>query len=101
MDLFSIDDLSKEYGEGSAKVIALKNICLSIPANKFVVILGASGSGKSTLLNMVGCMDKPTNGKISFYDQSEPMLPYDLTSFTKKQMTRQMFYLGIPKVHKL
>ena len=87
MNLFTITDLSKEYGEGSAKVIALKNICLSIPENKFVVILGASGSGKSTLLNMIGCMDRPTSGKITFYDQNEPELTYDITNFSKKQMT--------------
>ena len=80
MNLFTITDLSKEYGEGSAKVTALKNINLTIPENKFVVILGASGSGKSTLLNMVGCMDRPTSGRISFYET-------DITSCTNKQMT--------------
>ena len=80
MNLFTITDLSKEYGEDSAKVIALKNINLTIPENKFVVILGASGSGKSTLLNIIGCMDKPTNGKIFFYET-------ETTSYTNKQMT--------------
>jgi len=80
MNLFTISDLSKEYGEGGAKVVALNKINLSIPESKFVVILGASGSGKSTLLNMLGCMDRPTGGKISFYDS-------DITDFNKRQMT--------------
>lgn len=80
MNLFTISGLTKEYGEGSAKVVALNKINLLIPESKFVVILGASGSGKSTLLNMLGCMDRPTGGKISFYES-------DITGFNKRQMT--------------
>ena len=81
MNLFTITDLSKEYGEGGAKVVALNKVSLTIPESKFLVILGASGSGKSTLLNMLGCMDRPTSGKISFYES-------DITGFNKKQMTQ-------------
>ena len=80
MNLFTITDLSKEYGEGGAKVAALKKISLTIPQGKFIVILGASGSGKSTMLNMLGCMDRPTSGKIHFNDT-------DITAFNKRQMT--------------
>ena len=80
MNLFTITDLTKVYGEGDAKVVALKKINLTIPEGKFVAILGASGSGKSTLLNMLGCMDSPTGGKILFYDS-------DITAFNKRQMT--------------
>lgn len=79
-DIFSVKSLVKEYGEGGAKVVALNSINLNLPAGKLIAILGASGSGKSTLLNMLGCMDKPTSGKISFCDT-------DITAFTKKQMT--------------
>jgi len=81
MKLFTIKHLVKEYGEKEAKVIALNQINLTIPSSKFVVILGASGSGKSTLLNMLGCIDKPTGGKINFHET-------DITNFNKKQMTR-------------
>jgi len=80
MNLFTITDLTKEYGEGGAKVTALKKINLNIPENKLVVILGASGSGKSTLINMLGCMDRPTGGRIKFLDT-------DITAFNKRQMT--------------
>ena len=80
MNLFTISKLSKEYGEGGAKVVALKKISLSIQTGKFVAILGASGSGKSTLLNMLGCMDKPTSGEILFGDT-------DITAYSKRQMT--------------
>lgn len=80
MNLFTIAELSKEYGEGGAKVVALKKINLTIPQGKFIAILGASGSGKSTMLNMLGCMDRPTSGKILFNDA-------DITAFNKRQMT--------------
>lgn len=80
MNLFTINNLTKEYGEGEAKVLALNNISLTIPSGKFIVILGASGSGKSTLINMLGCMDKPTSGQIDFHQT-------DITTFNKKQMT--------------
>ncbi len=81
MNLFSLTDVVKQYGEGSAKVVALDRVNLTIPQNKLVVILGASGSGKSTLLNMLGCMDRPTSGTIHFLDR-------DITAFTTGQMTR-------------
>jgi putative ABC transport system ATP-binding protein len=80
MNLFTITNLTKEYGEGGARVVALDGIDLVIPGGKFIVILGASGSGKSTLINMLGCMDTPTRGKIAFYDT-------DITAFGKRKMT--------------
>lgn len=80
MTTFQIKNLSKIYGSDESKVIALDDISLIIPKNRFIVILGESGSGKSTLLNMIGCMDKPTSGKILFEGQ-------DLTQLSKAQMT--------------
>lgn len=80
MTTFKIKNLSKIYGSEESKVVALDNISLIIPKNRFIVILGESGSGKSTLLNMIGCMDKPTSGKILFEGQ-------DLTQLSKAQMT--------------
>lgn len=80
MTTFQIKNLSKIYGSDESKVVALDNVSLMIPKNRFLVILGESGSGKSTLLNMIGCMDKPTSGKILFEGQ-------DLTQLSKAQMT--------------
>ena len=80
MTTFQIKNLSKIYGSDESKVFALDDISLIIPKNRFIVILGESGSGKSTLLNMIGCMDKPTSGKILFEGQ-------DITQLSKAQMT--------------
>ena len=56
--------MSKIYGTGENQVKALDNASFSIEKGEFVLIVGSSGSGKSTLLNMIGLLDRPTNGKV-------------------------------------
>ena len=56
--------LSKTYQIGNEKIEVLKDVTLTIPKAKFIALCGPSGSGKSTLLNIIGAIDKPTNGKI-------------------------------------
>lgn len=57
--------VTKTYRVGSTEVKALDDITLSIPANRFSIVIGASGSGKTTLLNLVGCIDTPTDGAVA------------------------------------
>lgn len=61
MSILKIENLSKIYGEGESKTIAIDNISFEVQEGEFIAIIGASGSGKSTLLHMIGGVDKPTS----------------------------------------
>ena len=64
MEILKVENLSKIYGEGGTKVVALDNISFAVNKGEFVAIVGASGSGKSTLLHLIGGVDRPTSGKV-------------------------------------
>lgn len=64
MEILKVNNLCKIYGEGEAKVNALKNVSFSLEKGEFAAIVGESGSGKSTLLNCIGALDTPTSGTI-------------------------------------
>ena len=59
-----LENLTKIYGEAETKVTALDNVSFSVKKGEFVLVVGSSGSGKSTLLNMVGLLDRPTEGRV-------------------------------------
>lgn len=65
MPICEINNLSKIYGEGPARVEALKSVTLTIEKGEFSVFCGPSGSGKTTLLNHIGCLDAPDEGELS------------------------------------
>jgi putative ABC transport system ATP-binding protein len=60
--LIELAGITRVYRSGSLAVEALKGIDLTIREGEFVAIMGSSGSGKSTLMNIVGCLDRPTEG---------------------------------------
>jgi len=68
--MIDLKSVSKIYGKKDAQVIALDQVFLKINSGDLVAITGPSGSGKSTLLNIIGCLDKPTNGKY-YFDNTE------------------------------
>jgi putative ABC transport system ATP-binding protein len=63
-------NVSKVYKMGELDLRVIKNLNLQIEYGEFVAIVGPSGSGKSTVLNLIGCLDKPTEGKI-FIDETD------------------------------
>ena len=73
-------DLSKVYGNGENRVVALDKVNLEINANDFISIMGPSGSGKSTLLHLLSGLDRPTSGTLT-YDGK------DIYSFSDKELS--------------
>jgi putative ABC transport system ATP-binding protein len=107
----------KHYGEGDARLHVLHGIDLSVAEGEFVAIVGQSGSGKSTLLNILGCLDRPSEGayvldgedtarldddrlsevrnrSIGFVFQSFQLVP-QLTVLENVEVP--MFYAGVPR----
>jgi len=68
MPLIAAENLRKDYQAGEVTVKALKEISFEIEPSSFVSFVGPSGSGKTTLLNLIGCLDKPTGGKLTVAD---------------------------------
>ena len=79
--VFRARQLTKTYLMGDARVDALRGVDLSVQPGELVVLLGPSGSGKSTLLNILGGLDIPTSGEVSFLD-------HRLTGASETELTR-------------
>ena len=62
--LVSVEDVTRKFPLDHNAVTALNHVSLQVDAGEFLAIAGPSGSGKSTLLNLIGCIDKPTSGRI-------------------------------------
>jgi putative ABC transport system ATP-binding protein len=62
-NLIEVRDIHKDYQTGAGVFPALRGVTLSIAPGEFAAIMGASGSGKSTFMNMLGCLDRPTQGE--------------------------------------
>lgn len=98
MEVLHTENLTKEYGIGDNKVIALDQVSFTVEEGEFVTILGPSGSGKSTLLHLLGGVDKPTEGKVYIDGQSiYDMKDKELTVFRRREIGQvYQFYNLIP-----
>ena len=70
MEILRVENLSKVYGKGKNKVVAVDDVSFSVEKGEFVAIVGRSGGGKSTLLHLIGGVDEASNGNI-FIDNTK------------------------------
>jgi putative ABC transport system ATP-binding protein len=70
MSLVKVENLTKKFREGEQFVNALSSVSVHVEEGEFVALCGPSGSGKTTLLNLMGCLDRPSEGKI-YLDEEE------------------------------
>lgn len=70
MSKIRLENVSKDYGTGDSEVRSVDSVSLEIQEGDFLAIMGPSGSGKTTLLNLIGCLDKSSEGSI-FIDDAE------------------------------
>ena len=98
MEILKVCNLSKIYGKGETKVVALDNVSFSVEKGEFVAIVGASGSGKSTLLHLLGGVDRPTKGEVWIDSKNIYKLSDDnLAIFRRRQVGLiYQFYNLIP-----
>jgi putative ABC transport system ATP-binding protein len=83
--LVSVERVTRKFPLDHNAVIALDQITLRIDAGEFLAISGPSGSGKSTLLNLIGCIDKPTSGRILIDGVDTSSLSPSKTSLLRRE----------------
>lgn len=79
--VIATENLTKTYGRGNTRVDALKEVTVSINKGEYIAIIGPSGSGKSTFMNLLGCLDKPTQGVIRIENT-------DVSRLSEKKLAR-------------
>lgn len=80
-----ITNITKSYLMGDTLVQALDGVTLSIKAGEFAAIIGPSGSGKSTLMNIIGCLDRPTEGSYQLEGEEVAQMSDDSLAMTRNR----------------
>ncbi|MEL6468259.1 MAG: ABC transporter ATP-binding protein [Cyanobacteria bacterium J06623_4] len=83
--MIEMREITKVYQLGDVAVPVLKGIDLMIDASEYVSIMGASGSGKSTLMNIIGCLDRPTEGRYCLEGRNLTTLNRDELAYIRNQ----------------
>lgn len=87
MEIIQTIGVEKTYGQGDAKVLALRGIDLTINRGEFLAIVGTSGRGKSTLLHILGGLDQPTKGEVKVHGKNiEKLNDEALTIFRRRNI---------------
>ena len=81
MAIIQLENIKKVYRTADIETIALESVNISIEKGEFVSIMGPSGCGKSTLLNIIGLLDKPTQGSVS-------LMGRELTDCSDRELSR-------------
>ena len=93
--ILQLREISKIYPMGELKVRALDQVSLEIQKGELLMVLGQSGSGKSTLLNIVGGMDRPSLGSVTFFPPGEDAKPLSLEKARDGTLTKfRRSYVG-------
>jgi putative ABC transport system ATP-binding protein len=87
--LLELRDVSRSHSNGTSVVYAVRDVSLVVMGGEFVAIMGASGSGKSSLLNVIGCLDRPSNGAYLF--EGLPVLALDRNQLAELRNRRLGF----------
>ena len=80
MEILKVEHIKKVYGKGEAEVVAVNDVSFEAEEGEFIAIIGPSGSGKSTILHIIAGLEKPTSGKVYFYDKN-------MYEMNKKELT--------------
>ena len=102
-DLIEVRDIHKDYVTGAGVFPALRGVSLSIAHGEFAAIMGASGSGKSTFMNVLGCLDRPTEGEYQLEGRPVSTMASDQLAAVRNQLIGFVFqgFNLLPKLNAL
>ena len=101
MKILRVENLKKIYGKGETRVVAVNDVSFEVEEGEFIAIIGPSGSGKTTILHTIAGLEKPTSGKVYFYDKNIfEMSKKELTILRRKKIgIIYQFYNLIPTLN--
>jgi putative ABC transport system ATP-binding protein len=94
--ILQLDNVTKHYRRGSETIQAVAGVSLSVQSGDYIAVVGHSGSGKTTLMNIMGCLDRPTEGRIIINNREVQACPDNILTGIRRQtigFVFQQFFL--------